>query len=389
MSPQGDFSVESKLLRTSDGGDHLPEACGRSGSTMARRKSPLLSVAVRVNIALVLLLWTYNAHSAGFLRGEFFLGNGVSAEHGLLLRDSVGLEGFGKLSGERGDWATVALQVRLTRYRYLDMDNRIFVRNEWEPEFHTTYINFKGLFGRLNFKAGHLEVPFGLEPVIDTHSVLVPSTAMVNLGTMQDWGASLNGQLRWFDYEVALTSGAGMMANFNPFERERGRYLVSGRIQPVSSGNTQIGIAALIGEMSPIEHSNLDQMNDGGDEHTEEPETEALRSERRIGLDLRTPVFFLNSAFDTRLEVALGTRDGKSVVSFDGAVAREFGSSWRGVVGVRLWRHADETPDVWGLLSLRKQLTSLLAWEAMLSQDFSTEGVRKDTSLLTLIYFTR
>jgi hypothetical protein len=336
-------------------------------------------------LAGLCLLLLSDARGVGFLRGELYLANGFSSARDFLHRDSVGVEGYGKLTGERGDWATVALQLRLVRYLDLDMDNRVILRDEeWEPEFHTTYINLKGFFGRLNLKIGHLEIPFGLEPTIDTHSVLVPSTAMVNLGAMQDWGASLNGQLRWFDYEVALTSGAAMLANFNPFRHEKGMYLASMRIQPVLSGNTQVGISALIGEMNPMEHGELD-----GAAHDEGASAERLRSERRVGIDLRTSLLVLNTVFDARWEAGVGTRDGQTAVSLDGAVSREFGDSWRGLVGARFWRHGDNDPDVWGILSVRHQVISSLAWEVMLSQDFSRESGDRDTSFLTLIYFTR
>lgn len=342
------------------------------------------SKVYRLSVLLVfnlILVWS-SSICAAFLRGEFYLENGVSTQYGRLGRNSIGVEGYSKLSKETGDWATVALQFRLVHYRNIMMDNRTVMRREWEPEFHTTYINLKGFFGQLNLKMGHIEIPFGLESVINTHSVLAPSGAMINLATMQDWGFSLNGQLRWFDYEVALTSGAGMKTNFNPFSYDNGMYLLSARVQPVLSGDKQVGISGFFGEMTPTGNHmvRMSPQDQGSDMD--------LRVERRIGVDLRSPIFLLNTAFDWRFEFALGQRNGASVISIDGAIEREFLSSWHGLVGGRLWRHGDSLPDVWGILSLGKQISPNLSWEIMFSPDFSETRSANGVSVLSLIYLT-
>ena len=353
--------------------------------------SPLTSGRYGVPLAILLLSVAsvpLPALGDGFTKAEFYVSNGSSADGGYLGRNSVGVEGLHKIAGENGDRATVAYQARLSRYRALDMDNRVLMSaDDWEPEIHTAYVNLRGFFGRMNLKAGHLEVPFGLEPVVDTHTTLVPSASMVNLGTMNDWGASLNGQLRPFDYEVALTTGAGMKARWNPLERDDGTYLVAARIQPVTDGNVRYGIAALFGTMSPLSHPVAEMALSTG--HAAEPMAEPLREERRVGFDYRNVVFAFSKALDVRLETAVGTRNGVRVVSFDGSLAHEFDSGWKWIAGTRLWSEGDMTRDVWATASLRKQFAPGLAVEAFASRDLSRKTGALDTSFLTLLYITR
>ena len=60
---------------------------------------------------------------------------------------------------------------------------------DWELEFHDAYFKYSGPFkGRLNFRIGHFDVPFGLEQNVDTHSTLVQLMPMRNIGFKKDWG---------------------------------------------------------------------------------------------------------------------------------------------------------------------------------------------------------
>ena len=255
------------------------------------------------------------------------------------------------------------------------MDHRNIRRgSEWEPEIHTAYVNVRGMFGRLNVRVGHLEVPFGLEPVVDSHSTLVPSMAMVNVGAMQDWGLSLNGQLNALDYEIAATTGAGMSANANPFERENGMYLISARTQPVSEDDTKIGVSALWGEMAPAH-------DDGG-------HAPSLRSERRVGVDIRALHFVFNGVIESRFEVSGGWRNGESVVSIESTATRPFADVWKATASARLWRHGDADPLVWSFVTVRRDIGSSFAVEGMLTREFSRPDGDVDTSLQLLLYRT-
>lgn len=320
----------------------------------------------------------------GFVKAELYLSDGVSAKAGYLGRHSLGIEGLHKLGGQSGDRATILYQLRLTRYRSLDMDNRVSEdMNTWEPEVHTTYVNVKGFFGRLNLKAGHLEIPFGLEPVVDTHTTLVPSAAMVNFGAMNDWGFSLNGQLRPFDYEVAWTTGAGMEASWNPFERDPGTYLLAARIQPTSRGNARYGFSVLFGTMSAMTRSSEESEGHLSDHPM------SFRKERRLGLDYRDVVFVFSRGFDLQLETAFGTRNDEGVFSLDGSLSHEFGVGWKWTAGMRWWSEGPTTRNAWATISFRKQLRTGLALEALISRDFYRRPGVLDTSFLTLLYWTR
>lgn len=341
--------------------------------------SPLVSWGRKGLLIGFLFAVPFGGSADGFIKAELYLSNGRSAEAGYLGRNSVGVEGLHKLGGQSGDRATVLYQLRLTRYRSLRMDNRVSKDvDAWEPEVHTAYINVKGFFGRLNLKAGHLEIPFGLEPVVDTHTTLVPSAAMVNLGAVNDWGFSLNGQLRPFDYEIAWTTGAGMQSSWNPFERDPGTYLLAARIQPTRNGNARYGFSALFGTMSPIAHAS-----------EESPSMMPLRKERRLGLDYRDVVFAFSRGFDLQLETALGTRDEERVLSLDGALSHEFGVGWKWTIGMRWWSEGTATRNVWATASLRKQVRAGFALEAFVSRDLSRRRGVLDTSFLTLLYWRR
>jgi len=178
-----------------------------------------------------------------------------------------GFEYFRIFSGDYGDWLTTDLQVRLLmgpRKRFLrnayanfnlnfdyDQDKLEHILTSqmmFSYEIHNAYANFKLNSGRSNIKVGHFDVPFGLEPLIDTHPTLLQTQAMKNIGFKKDWGISVNGSLPSFDYELSYTLGCG---GNTKIWRKDGSYLLSGRIGTPTSKNIQYGLSLLHGEVLP------------------------------------------------------------------------------------------------------------------------------------------
>jgi len=179
-------------------------------------------------------------------KNEILLSGGYSHEQDRFFgTNSLGFDLLKKFSGKTGDWAIFNFQPRFVR-----RDNQIMVMNhtegedDFEFEIHEASLKWTRWFrGRLNFKIGHFDIPFGLEPSIDTHSSLVQLISMRNTGVKKDWGVSLYGQLRSLDYEIAATRGVGMQ---NPFG-DGNNYLISGRVGSPSTRNFTIGLSGLYG----------------------------------------------------------------------------------------------------------------------------------------------
>lgn len=184
---------------------------------------------------------------------EVILGGSWSQEKNKVAgQQSMGFEALKKLSGKRGDWATIFFQLRFLRYdnHYMLMnDEKMYYaqldgEDDWKVEFHDAYFKYTPNFkGRLNLRLGHFDVPYGLEENVDTHSTLVQLMSMRNIGFEKDWGISIGGQFPKFDYNFALTRGSGMEYI------DRGQnYLLSARLGTPADRNFFAGISGLYAE---------------------------------------------------------------------------------------------------------------------------------------------
>lgn len=167
-------------------------------------------------------------------------------------RNSIGFELLKKFSDKKGDWGSTLLQLRLVRYDNYFMlmnnnkvpPNHVDDTHDWELEFHDAYFKYSGRFkGRLYFRIGHYDVPYGLEQNVDTHSTLIQLITVRNIGFKKDWGVSVGGQLPKIDYEFAFTRGSGV-----EFLDRGENFLLSGRIGTPADENFSIGISGLYGE---------------------------------------------------------------------------------------------------------------------------------------------
>ncbi|MGR3293953.1 MAG: hypothetical protein ACUZ9M_08085 [Candidatus Scalindua sp.] len=184
---------------------------------------------------------------------EVILGGSWSDERNQITgRNSIGFEVLKKFSDKKGDWGNALIQMRLVRYdnQFTLMQNNKVPPNhvddthDWELEFHDAYFKYSGRFkGRLNFRIGHYDVPYGLEQNVDTHSTLLRLITVRNIGFKKDWGVSIGGQLPKIDYEFAFTRGSGIEYI------DRGEnFLLSGRVGTPADENFSIGISGLYGK---------------------------------------------------------------------------------------------------------------------------------------------
>lgn len=111
--------------------------------------------------------------------------------------------------------------------------------------FRNMYFNYKGFGGgRTNVKAGHFEVPFGIEQHVTTNGELRGFMSRVNLGLKSDWGLSLNGTTSGINYELAWMRGSG-----NRWESRGSPGALSGRIATGRPGGFGFGMSFFDGDV--------------------------------------------------------------------------------------------------------------------------------------------
>lgn len=149
-------------------------------------------------------------------------------------------------SDQNGDWGTLNAQVYLTKLNNLDPHPPIFDDDDdTEIVYRILNFNYTGLAkGKVNFRIGHFEVPYGIEQVIATNGTLHQYMQPQNLGVKADWGVSVNGLLPQFEYEVGLTRGSG-----NEWENNGDSYVFAGRIGSARERNVVLGLSAMTGEV--------------------------------------------------------------------------------------------------------------------------------------------
>lgn len=126
---------------------------------------------------------------------------------------SAGFEIFKKFSSKVRDTADFDLQMRVTRTERENQPDSAETMVEWHNAFLTFY-NPLGGYGKLHFRVGHFDQPFGLEPITDTHGTLLQLSNMHNFGFKKDWGAEIFGDLSPdIGYDFAYTRGSGMYYN--------------------------------------------------------------------------------------------------------------------------------------------------------------------------------
>lgn len=157
---------------------------------------------------------------------------------------AAGLDVHKVFSNARGDWGTAVLQVYLTRLEDQEMRPSHFEdEDDTDLVFRIFNFNYTGFRGdAFNIRVGHFELPYGLEHIINTNGTLRQYSPRQNLGQKLGWGATINGILPSFNYEVGYTYG-----DEQEFDSDDGHYTVSGRIGSPRDENLEFGLSAFYG----------------------------------------------------------------------------------------------------------------------------------------------
>ncbi len=187
--------------------------------------------------------------------------------------------------------------------------------SDWGMQWRVFNANFKLMQnGLLNLRLGHIEVPFGIEHIIPTNGTALNYAHQANwVGIKADWGASLNGVWRGYEYEVAALRGSGNRYASEALTGES-PFFVSGRFGSDRSADFVWGLSLLNGTLLTP--------SDGAVERT------------RYALDLQ----YYYGAFGAIGEFALGT-------GFGGPPAND--SDVRQFIAEFNWRTPRETVLAW------------------------------------------
>jgi hypothetical protein len=119
--------------------------------------------------------------------------------HDTMQKNGIGFDFFQKFSGEYGDVATGALQMRLV---WDDAENKP------EAQIYNAYLKLKTSLA--DIWAGHNRIPYGLSSWMDTHAELLQPLSMAGFGSDRDWGAGVTRDFENGDVAAAFSLGSGM-----------------------------------------------------------------------------------------------------------------------------------------------------------------------------------
>ena len=206
------------------------------------------------------------------------------------LSNSFGFEDYRKFSGEYGDFLTTDLQLRAA------YDSTKNSHDAWGLQIHNAWLEYKLGSGK-RVRLGHFDVPFGLEPTLDTHGTILQTMAETNIGSKQDWGVAFKGIGQSFELETALQIGSGMSVY-----RKDGSFLASARLGSASGKNFQYGASLLYGRWLDAPGMSTFPRNDLiSDEAT---------LKKRVGLDAQ----YLFGPYLLKSEVAFGSNNHDNVL---------------------------------------------------------------------------
>jgi hypothetical protein len=303
---------------------------------------------------------------------------------------ALGLDVHKVFSDPSGDIGTMILQAYLTRYdNVFPIPHDAEDDDDWELVFHTFSFNLtRWGRGATNFKLGHFYIPYGLQPNVDTHMTVRQLISHENLGADMDWGFSLNGTGKSFEYEVALTEGSG-----HELTNEGKNFVVAGRLGTPSDRNFSVGVSAMHGQI--ISPHGLSRWESGleppsrvdralGRTPDEGRGDDDLVRRTRVGLDATWIVQqytfrgeasagrdFDQDVFNTLLEAAWSSPDEKVFIYMQAIyLGQRGGLGWDEDVVARLggvWKFANR----WSL-------------SGQYGQDLTTYGTRPEDAVFTL-----
>ncbi|OQX01269.1 MAG: hypothetical protein BWK80_60255 [Desulfobacteraceae bacterium IS3] len=203
-------------------------------------------------------------------------------------KPSAGFDYIQKLSGETGDFGSVAIQARLG---YDDEEGN------FEPQLYNAYIKYKS--EGTDFWIGHNRPALGLSSYFDSHALLLTTLAMNGFGFDRDWGLGAYREFSWGNAAASVTTGSGMPIYF------KNNYLASARVSKgsLNQDNYNLGFSAAYGETLTTMGYHL--MMDG------EPELFAM-----AGVDMA----YLWDNFEARWEIMAGRNKDEEAFAIFGRV---------------------------------------------------------------------
>ncbi len=287
------------------------------------------------------------------------------------LSNSVGFEHYGKFSSQYGDYLTTDIQVRAAYNA-----NEKF-KNAVSCEIHNAWAEYR-FSPELKIKGGHFDPAFGLEPIVDTHSTILQTLMMRDIGFKKDWGGSLRGSMASFDYEAAIQIGSGMS-----IRREDSSYLATGRIGTTWTNNFQYGISALVGNV-------IQSMGMSTFPHNHLLSKETMFKER-VGLDCQ----YLWNSFLFKGEAAYGRNEKKNVIGYmlEADYTAPVSQNWSVETQVMSFVNdmkKSRTDDSTFSMSLTYKLDPKITLRVAFIQDlnmYTTYNKPRDTKLYLQVYY--
>jgi hypothetical protein len=191
-------------------------------------------------------------------------------------KPGLGFDYIQRLSGESGDFATLAVQGRLA----LTEDGNNY---KLEPQLYNAYVKMKTPVAYM--WVGHNRPAFGLSSYFDSHGLILRTLAIQGFGYDRDWGGGLYKDFSWGDISASVTTGSGMPVYM------KGNYMTAARVSygVQSQDNFNLGFSLGYG-------STLDTMG----YRLRDPETLQMRL---AGVDLT----ILRNNLEHRFDLYAGT----------------------------------------------------------------------------------
>ena len=130
-------------------------------------------------------------------------------------KPGLGFDYIHRLSGESGDFATLAVQGRLA----LTEDGNNY---KLEPQLYNAYVKMKTPVAYM--WVGHNRPAFGLSSYFDSHGLILRTLAIQGFGYDRDWGGGLYKDFSWGDISASVTTGSGMPVYM------KGNYMTAARV---------------------------------------------------------------------------------------------------------------------------------------------------------------